>query len=842
MAKAGLALDELELAFTNPTTAAVWARVHERVQAGEMPPAHKPRPVPAQVDAALGALHTNLLRGEQQRRATDGRATTRRLNRSELEHTLRDLLDLPGLSIKDLLPDDGRIAGYDKSAAALDVSPIFLAQYAAALDRALNLAIAPYSVPPEVERRTMYLNQQYDSMVLLSGGDNVMLKEQQYDASRFPLPSGDEAIPYPNGKWQYGGKYKNLGEAHRAGVFKEPATVGMTRTIDEANGYRFNFAPLHPGKYRISVSAWSYWWNQGKVEPAPRSGAIGIYVGSRLLGHFDAPSLKAAQSEVTTWIDPKPREPLKINPASLWNVHVYFSKGQIARYVGPGVALDWLAVEGPLHDEWPPPSHRRLFGNLRIAPLDTLPTDVPKPVRQRPQQSPDGANGPGRLVFGTVVSESPGADATRLLSDFLPRAFRRPVTASEVASYTARALDRIGQGACFEDAMKAAYKAALLSPDFLFLREPVGPLDDHALAARLAYFLWNSLPDDALTALANAGRLREPAVLQAQTERLLQDAKAQRFVADFLDQWLDLRDFDATTPDRTLYPEFTPYLEDAMRREPREFLAALLRENQPAPQLVNSSINVVNQRLAEHYGLAGVSGTQFRRVITDPQKVPRGGLLTMAAVLKVTANGTTTTPVKRGAWVLRKILGTPPQPPPPDIPAVEPDVKGATTIRELLAKHRDHAACASCHRRMDPPGFALESFDPIGGFRTHYRSTKKGTTPDLTALFPSFRNAAGQFQPGYYHVGFRTGLPVDSSGTTAEGQAFADVLAYRQLLTAQPRPFVRNVAAQLVTYATGAPVGYADRAAVEQIVTQTEGYKLRTLIHTLVQSALFTQK
>ncbi|OWK35336.1 hypothetical protein FRUB_09497 [Fimbriiglobus ruber] len=730
----------------DPIAVAAWVRVYDRVRAGEMPPPKKPRPAKADADAFLAAVATGVTARERERYRVDGRATVRRLNRGEFENTLRDLLDLPWLRVQDLLPDDGRAGGYTKSAAALDVSPVLLAKYADAIDKALEAATAKYAVPPELERKTLYANHQYDFKVLMSGGDAVMLTpDKTYDATRFPMPSATDAGgKYPGGQWSFGGKYKGLGEAEKGGAFKEPSTVGMTRTFGEAFGGRFDFAPLHPGRYRIGVSAWSYWWDKGEVKPAPRTGAVGVYCGSRVIGFFDAPSLTPTWSETEVDLEPTIDNSLRAAGASFLDAHVYFSQGQVKGYSGPGVAIDKLFVEGPLYDEWPPPSHRHLFGTLPVVPVTKLPAASPRPKREVPQQHTRGAsNGPGRLVPGTTVSDDPAADARRLLGAFLPRAFRRPVAAAEVERYAVVADARTRDGACFEDALKAAYKIALLSPDFLFLNEPAGKLDGYAVAARLSYFLWNSCPDDALLAAAKAGRLADPAGLKAAADRLLADPKANRFHQDFLDQWLDLRDFDATSPDKQLYPDFQPNLEDAMRREPAEFFREVVRHDMAATHLFATSVNVVNQRLAEHYGIPGVAGTRFRRVDVDPKVLPRGGLLTTAAVCKVTANGTTTSPVKRGAWVMKKVLGTPPQAPPPDVPAVEPDVKGATTIREQLAKHRENPGCASCHAKFDPPGFALESYDPIGGWRDFYRATEGKKAPDFARIFRSYLSPDG---------------------------------------------------------------------------------------------------
>lgn len=843
--KAGLRLDQLSGDFADAATFRTWVNVHDRVKAGEMPPKEK---LDAKETApALTALAESLTAADQKRQQEQGRTVIRRLNRVEFENTLRDLLDLPWLEVKDLLPDDGRDGGYNRSAAALDVAPIFLAKVGEAIDRALDEATAKYSIPPEIFREKLYANQQYDFKILMRGGDAVMLtKDQKYDDSRFPMPSATNADgPYPKGKWELGGKYAGLGEAERAGVFKEPSTVGMTRTFGESFQGRMGFAPIHSGRYRIGVSAWSYWWQKGEVKASPRSGAVGVYLGGNLLGTFDAPSLKPTYTEIIIDLTPTENGFIKAAGISFWDAHVYFSQGQIAAYTGPGVAIDYLMVEGPLVDEWPPPSHRRLFGSLRVAPFNTLSKEQPRPRRELAKQKVISArNGPGRLVPGTVLSDDPARDSRRLLAEFLPRAFRRPVPAEEIERYAKLAEGRLAEGFCFEDAMKAAYKAVLLSPHFLLLHERPGKLDDYALANRLSYFLWNSMPDDHLTALAKTGKLNDPVTLKSETDRMLASPKAKRFVQDFLDQWLELRDFDATSPDRKLYPEYTPHLADAIRREPGEFFQLVLNSNLPVATLVHTGINVVNQRLAEHYGIPGVDGVKFRRRDVDVKTVPRGGLLTMAATMKVTANGTTTTPVKRGAWVNKKILGTPIPPPPPDIPAIEPDVTGATSIREQLAKHRDHTACASCHAKLDPPGFALESYDVIGGYREWYRATEGKQRPDFVALYPGLLSPEGKFLS---HATYRVGPATDPSGELTDGTKFSGVMDYRKMLVAdrpKQRQLARNLANQLVIYSTGAPISFGDRAVIESILTKAGGDNpgLKMLVHEVVQSSIFQTK
>jgi hypothetical protein len=269
-----------------------------------------------------------------------------------------------------------------------------------------------------------------------------------------------------------------------------------------------------------------------------------------------------------------------------------------------------------------------------------------------------------------------------------------------------------------------------------------------------------------------------------------------------------------------------------MLAEPRAFFRELLASNLGASNVVHSDFAMLNQRLAEHYRIDGVTGSAVRKVALPPDS-GRGGVLTQAGVLKVTANGTTTSPVKRGAWVLAKILGKPPEPPPPNVPSIEPDVRGAVTVRELLAKHRSNPACFSCHNKIDPPGFALESYDAIGGRQTRYRSlSEDGDVVDKSETF-SGRN-----------VPYKWGPKVDPSGVTADGRRFDDLDGFKRLLLAEPRGIARNLTGQFVTYATGTPVGFADRAAVERVLDATADgrHGVRSLIHALVQSPLFRNK
>jgi hypothetical protein len=305
------------------------------------------------------------------------------------------------------------------------------------------------------------------------------------------------------------------------------------------------------------------------------------------------------------------------------------------------------------------------------------------------------------------------------LRAFLKKAYRRPAAEADVKRFLALFDDQMKKGEGFTRSMLSMYMGVLSSPGFVFVEERPGRLDDRALATRLSLFLWNSVPDDTLRDLADRGELHRPDVLRAQTERLLDDPKSRRFVEAFTDYWPDLRKIDDTSPSTTLYNDYE--LDDPLKlaavEETRLFFAELLRGDLPARNVVASDFTFLNERLADHYGIKGVEGVNIRKVKLPADSL-RGGLMTQASVLKVTANGTTTSPVLRGHWITERILGLETPSPPPTVEAVEPDIRGAVTIRQQLEKHRTNASCAACHSKMDPPGFALESFDVMGAYRS----------------------------------------------------------------------------------------------------------------------------
>jgi hypothetical protein len=855
--KGGLDLDTLPMTMDDPEHFRLWERVHDRIVAGEMPPKPSEPPSAEEPRPFLAVLDDRLHEADAAKVATSGRSLYRRLSRQEYENALRDLLHLPELRIKQLLPEDERRHGYDKIGQALDLSNVHLSQFMDAADVALTAAIATRSTPPPVLRKRFGAATGTETWGWITKGSVVLLKNKQYDPV-LPLPAADEDMIGPNGAAIITERDKKLGGNLRD---YDGAAGFFTGAVHRPMFLSLQFSPIYAGTYRIRTSAWGFWWDRGTVEPPKRNESFMLSVWQpsdgpryfhspkRWLGLFDAPSLESRIDEYTGWFDVNEELVFDIGTPTGFEKNTgrfpHDSKGSCAAYTGPGIALDWFEVEGPLFEHWPPRSHQALFGDL---PIQSFPADTgrvpPKrePVRQR---SRNGGSRPHdrdipkedkERPLETVASEEPLVDAARLLGQFLPRAFRRVVTPEEVRAYVGIMASAMEHHACFEDAMKEAYKTALCSTDFLFVGEPAGDetpagrirLTERAIAERLALWLWNSVPDEELITLANEGRLHKSETLRKQTDRLLADPRSDRFIADFTDQWLDLRKIDASQPDLRLYPEGREHLKQSMIAETRAYLRELIAKNASVTHLVKSDFAMLNQSLAEHYRIPDVAGCAIRRVPL-PEGSPRGAFLTQAAVLKVTANGSVTSPVTRGVWINERILGNHIPPPPAGVPAIDPDTRGATTIREQLVMHRADERCAGCHAKIDPPGFALESFDVIGGERDRYRSLYTGNT------LIDFNFASG------WNPRVRLNQPVDASGQMPSGERFDGITSFQALVLDKPEALAANMVRQFLMYGTGSGIHYSDRREIDRIVadTRSSNYGLRSLIDRIVQSELF---
>lgn len=748
--KGDFRLDSLAQDFGDKANRERWLAVSEQVKSGAMPPKGKPRP-PAKDARAL----TDWIDGRAAAvEVAQGRVPMRRLNRAEYENTVRDLLGVD-IDLKDVLPPDTAVNGFDNGAEALHVSSFLMEQYLEAADKVLDAAV-------------------------VNGPRPWMIKK------RFDIK--DEKSVKPTGS-----VYRHLDDS--VAIFSSWVSANIQVTL-------WQFFSHFRGNYRFRISAYAYQTDK-PVTFHMTAGTMKAVTEERIVGYHDVPPGKPTVIEFVEKLEP--RNTVRFVVDNLGVTPPTVEKVGAENYKGPGLAIQWVEIEGPLHDSWPPPSHRRLFGDLKQAPAPT-PEDK------------------ARLE---IVSKQPLADADRLLRAFLRRAFRRAVTDADVKPFLTRVKAKLDAKFSFEQAVRVGLKAVLVSPQFLFLREKPGRLDDFALASRLSYFLWSSMPDEELLALAEKGKLHEPDVLRGQVERLLKDARAAAFTANFAGQWLGLRDIDATAPDPALYPEYDDVLKVAMVKEALLFFDEVLKNDLSLTTFVASDFTMLNGRLARHYGIPGVTGQEFKKV-TLPPGTHRGGVLTMAGVMKVTANGTTTSPILRGAWVLDRILGTPPPKPTVDVEAVEPDIRGATTIRDQLAKHRQRAECAGCHAKIDPPGFALESFDVIGGWREYYRSVGKGE--------PAVMNGRT--------MRYKKGPDVDAADVLPDGRRFKNIDEYKQLLLKDKDQLARALAEKLLCYATGSASTKADRPEIETVVAKVRSkeYGFRTLVHEIVQSRLFQSK
>jgi hypothetical protein len=797
-------LDLTTLAF-NPADAGnflAWVKVHDRVQAGEMPPKEKRRPAANETTAFLRSVSRPLIAFEESAFAREGRATRRRLNREEYEHALRDLLQIPLLQVKELLPEDGEAHRFNKVSQALDVSHVHVTRYMNAAEYALRQVLAIRLDRPPTTTKRYYARDE-------TNFTRLFRPTGRSDRMMFPLLDGKAQPELRVSKGPF-----TVGESDPATREREAVGWVHSNYVTGFSSQWTNFRVPVTGRYRLRFSGYTAWvapfganidkpqlparWyirNFDEITPGRRQEPITLYaqgpLQNRRIGAFDLSPETTVTELDATWL--LANETIVTDASRFYRSRPtghsnkgesYFTNPLSQRDGAPAVAFRWMEVEGPLYDDTIDAGYRLLFGELPLQPVEAGGVAIEVGTRT------GGRGGrAGRALGTTRVEVTPGdqaADAHRLLRQFIQRAYRRPAEEREVQRFLALVRERENAGLGFLAAMLAGYTAVLSSPEFVYLEEKPGPLDDYALATRLSLFLWNSEPDAPLRQRAARGELRQPAILRAETERLLRDPKAQRFVESFLNYWLELRRIEETTPSNILYPDY--YLDDMLTEaalaETRLFFGELLEKNLPTRLVVDADFTFVNEHLAQHYRLAGVAGVAMRRVAL-PAGSARGGLLTQASVLKVTANGTTTSPVLRGKWIGERILGVELPPPPASVPAVEPDIRGAVTIRQQLARHSADESCAMCHRKIDPPGFALESFDVMGAWRDRYRAESKDQLPE-------FGFGKNGWAYDFFHA-----LPVDPSGALADGRAFADVKELKRHLLADETQLARNLAHDL---------------------------------------------
>jgi hypothetical protein len=692
----------------------------------------------------------------------------RRLNRVEYENTLNDMFGLRE-PLADLLPEDGKTHGFDNVGETLDLSSVHLERYMTAAGKAIDASVRKFPTPEA--KRTSHS---------LADGKNADRIGKLWHRT-----SDGAVVVFNNGS------------------FPRP----------ELESFR---APLE-GNYRITINGYAYQSDR----PVTADVWQGVFAQSgstekvKTLTFAPKRDGETPSYEFVAWL--KPNSKIAFFPQLIVD-NAKLRSGGAEKYDGRGLAILSVEIEGPLYDSWPGQGHELLFGNLPVREEEPANERMKKQSWYRPKFE--------------LVSQNPKDDANCLLRTFLPVAFRRPVSDADVAPLFELVNSELSQGHPFEEAMRTGYIAALCSPDFLYLKEPIGQLDDHAIASRLSYAFWKTMPDQELSRLAEDGNLSKPDQLRIQVDRLLDDPQSSRFVKAFTGQWLNLRDIDFTVPDKQLYPEYDDALKDAMIAETEGFFSEVLKSNLSLLHFIDSDWTMLNERLAKHYRISGIEGSDMRRVSLRPEH-HRGGILTHASVLKVSANGTTTSPVVRGVFVLERILGGETPPPPPGIPGVEPDIRGATTLREQLTKHRDLESCNNCHKIIDPPGFAMENYDVMGGWRENYRSLNRDFPAPPSEWTGELRN-----------IRWRVGPAVDASGKTPEGKKFSDLVEYKKALLATPEVFTQTLVKNVAVYVTGRAMGFSDRPELHRIslAVAAKGYGFRDLIHEITQSKLFRNK
>jgi hypothetical protein len=594
-----------------------------------------------------------------------------------------------------------------------------------------------------------------------------------------------------------------------------------------------------PGYYRISVTAEAIrrltHGYDAKMIPADLSEQmqLGLYVAfddsgleaggektRRRVGAWDVPDHDQAAFATTVWLD-KGAVPF-INwdngpgPSAWWMRDVCKKYHPDIEFHGKQGSHAWHVVGKDLvpgrvvSDVWNGPL-LRIHDFVFTGPL-------PETFNSHAQQSYLGGN--------TLPARPQQLEALRKLAE---RAFRRPVSAEEMKPYMATADDaRENLGYRATEAFILAAKAILVSPDFLYLKETgngEGKLTDRELATRMSYFLWGSLGDEALAKSAESANLADKAVRRQQAARMLADERSADLIVGLMDSWLRYDKLGSMPPDKEIFREYYRWdLENAMRRETAMFIAHILRENRPIGEFLSADYTFVNAGLARLYGLKGVAGTQFRKASLHGNR-QRGGLIGHAGVLTLSANGVDTSPVVRGVWILESILGTPPAPPPPDVEPLDPDTRGASTLRQRLDKHREVETCRDCHIKIDPFGFPLEAYNAIGGYRDNYYHRRHWR-----------RN-------GQVTVKNR-GPKMDTRAELDSGESIDDLAGLRQALLARDKQFARSLTEKLLTYATGRKMTYQDHAEIERIATMkpvTE-YGFRDLVLNVVESDIFAKR
>lgn len=769
-------LDELsEDLVEDRRDAEIWRNTLNKLRRGEMPPAGVPHPSSEERDHAIAVLQAAVEQALAERRSTDGRTVLRRLNRTEYQNTMTDLLGYEMDYSRDIPPEGLSRDGFRNNASSLRMTAVQLEYYLEAARKGLERVIVS-GPPPVVSYRFNFTESNLDEWLLRDEQPkkNVLSRTDAFLGHMDPAyPEDGEFVVKVTAAAQLiegkGQPIMNVSVGYRPDTEILFRTMGSVElTSEEPQTFEF----------------------RGFMENFPQP----------VRGQSKYPGLVVRVTN--TYDDGTPRPELQTREKE---------DGKKERYYEPEpdypkVSVEHVTLDGPVYDTWPPKRHRQILFESELRE-----TDPPAYVRE-------------------------------VLEKFLTRAWRRPPEKSEVDQFVGFFESQEETFPEFEERMRETLAMVLISPEFLYLLEPQSedrrPLDAWELSSRLSYFLWSTMPDDELLSLARTGDLLEPAVLGAQVERMVRDDRASRFVDEFFGSWIYLEAMDKVAIDPNYYPGFNDYLKTQVREETRTFLSELLRDDLSATNIIDSEFLMLNETMARHYGIDGVTGSAFRRVALDPDS-PRRGLITQASLLMGNSTGEDSHPIKRAVWIRKQLLDDPPPPPPANVPELDsesPEFAGLS-VREQLRQHRQQESCASCHIDIDPWGVAFEHFDAIGQWRDEIRHLK--ARPPVKVVGPEESDDEEEFRPEFDL------LPVDARETLPDGTEIRGVADLREyLLTVRREDFARTIVSKLLSYSLGRSLEFTDQPEVDRLTTGflANDMKLRSLVQEVVKNDLFRTK
>lgn len=759
----------------------IWEKAVGKLRIGAMPPPGLPRPKQDDINTVMKWMDAEIQEADDRARPEPGHITAHRLNRAEYNNTVRDLLGVDLRPANDFPQDDSGY-GFDNIGDVLSISPVLMERYLSAAEKVVNAALYGFQQSKPLVVRHQPRSPKFPLL---------MKPLTDYDVTGITMPNALHTMHWFPVEADYRirvaleGRRPNGSEPVHIGLWLDGKQI-QTLTIDApSDGGSIDLFGMQR-EVKIHVPAGDHWL---------AASILRIYEG--LPPSYGGPN-------PSTRPEPPPPDPVK--------------RAKIPANATPEQAAAAIDEAKAKIAKNRVPANRVYVHYVEvIGPYDVTPG--------RSEESE-------RLIF--ICGHEDGHHSAncpkRIIAHFARRAFRRPVSAAEVKPYLDLFAQARAAGSSFDESVGVALQAILVSPDFLFridslepsrlpLRKvslaglPAGapvpddaqPISDYALASRLSYFLWSTMPDDKLMRCADRGVLRKPAVLRAQIERMLRDPRSQALADNFAGQWLELRKLESVSPNREKFPQWDDYLRMSMRRETELFFEDIVQNNRSILDFLDSKTTFVNQKLAEFYGIPGVTGTEFRKVSLDGTR--RSGVLTQASVLTVSSYATRTSPVLRGKWVLENMLNSPIPPPPPNVPALDEERAGLdSSIRMQMEEHRKNPMCASCHMKMDPVGFAFENFNAIG----------------------QWRDKDGKW-------------PIDASGKLPDGRAFVGAQQLEQIYTSNPEQFAECVTEKLLTYALGRGLERYDRPAVKGIVKDISAndYRFADLVMEIVNSLPF---